>query len=203
MLSKRFSRTRGAEVTVEIALSLGLSLVVLFLVLALFSDNLQSMAVNGGINNLFNRKNEIAKTQNDSWGIDPTKTQIAVQTIGDQGLNDYVNRAKDKCKTYYTANPTTQAQIEDLAKALTILSVNVNSTSLNSKYKTSDYNVDLDSLKKSYVNIVPDNGKLLNHIIQGSTTLKNDLTKIITYQSPDNESIDILTIVKEITRKSF
>ncbi len=123
MLIRRKTGKKIAGITIEVTLSVALSILVLFLALGLFSDNLATMAANSGIQNLFNRNNEIAKTKQDTWGIHPTKTQVNVQVVADQGLSWYLTQAQEKIAYYNQNPPTTQAQVEDLAKQLTIAKI--------------------------------------------------------------------------------
>lgn len=210
MLGKKFNGSLSAEVTVEIGLSLALSIIVLILALGLFNDNIKSMASNGGIRNLF-KSNEIAKVETDkaNWGNNPARTEIHVQVVADQGntLESYVNKAKDKCKIYALTNPTTEAQIEDMAKQLTVLAVNASSfdaDNLKNKYYSEDISITSDqikNLKETYLS----NYKLklrgddMNYY--GKTQLKNN-GKFITYSSTDNGDTPI-SVIKEVLRKNF
>lgn len=212
MLGKKFNGSLSAEVTVEIGLSLALSIVVLILALGLFNDNIKSMASNGGIRNLF-KSNEIAKVETDkaNWGNNPARTEIHVQVVADQGLSGYVNKAKDKCKTYALTNPTTEAQVEDMAKQLTVLAIGIGSTdgfdsnALKTAYYSGDTSItsnQIENLKKTYLsnyklNLQDDD---LNYY--GKTQLKNN-GKFITYSSTYNGDTLPISVIKEVLRKNF
>lgn len=134
MLSKRFV-SRSAEVTIEVSLSIALSILVLFLALGLFSTNLSTMAANSGIFNMFNRKSgdeftttNTAKTKYDDWGAG---SQTSVQIVADNAtttpttLDEFTKWADGKINDYASLpnSQLTQAQLEDLAKALTIKTI--------------------------------------------------------------------------------
>ena len=136
MLCKRtlFGK-KNAEITMEITLSAALAIVAIILVLGLFGDNLQSIAVNSGIYNIFNRDK---LTQ--EWGTTANKTQLGLnqtpqkteetETLADQGLEEYISDAQETIEKYKTNPPTIEAQIQDLAKAATIAKI-CNVLSLN------------------------------------------------------------------------
>lgn len=179
---------KNAEVTIEITLSIALSIVVLFLTLGLFSDNLKSMASNSGIHNLFNRNNEIAKTKTDSWGIDPTKTQVNVQVVADQGLDWYISNAQATIDKYLKTPPTTSAQMGDLAKAETIAKIGgVLTASTENTLSKYPYGI---SIKSKNTN--QNTGEIF-----ATTTVNN---KTISYSSINGDKTP-LEIVQEVTRK--
>lgn len=196
MFSKSsIGRRKSAGITIEVTLSVALSVLVLFLVLGLFSDNLATMAANSGIQNLFNRNNEAAKTQPDKWGIHPTATkvevsQVNVQVVADQGLTleQYILQAQSKVAYYKEHPPTTQAEIEDLAKQLTILKVcNVSTNSTGASvdysyyYKTYKIRVDIDRVEDSYKTSID--------------------TKIITGDYDTNQVDYQLNVIKDVINK--
>lgn len=134
-------KTKKAGITIEIALSLALMVVVLFLVLGLFSNNLQAIASHSGILNFFSKKNEVAKTFStaDYQKVDPTQTQVNVQVVADQGLDFYLAKAQntvDQAKNATT--PLSQQQIEDLARAITALSFDNSAKNPNDSVLYSD-----------------------------------------------------------------
>lgn len=132
MLNKISTSKKKAAITIEVTLSVALSILVLFLALGLFSDNLATMAANSGIQNLFNRSNQTAKTYYSHQKQDPTKTavnmntsQVLVQIAGSQGgtndtkptLAQYLKQAQDTIDKYNKTPPADQSQREDLARA--------------------------------------------------------------------------------------
>lgn len=125
---------KNAAITIEVTLSVALSILVLFLALGLFSDNLATMAANSGIQNLFNRSNEVAKTNQNKWGKVKTNiptvnvnSQENVQVVADQGqtitLAQYLEQAQQKIANYNQNPPTTPDQVKDLAEQLTIAKI--------------------------------------------------------------------------------
>lgn len=126
--NRNFKNFKIAAITIEITLSVALAVVVLFALLGLFSDNLSTMAANSGIHNLFNKKPSMEQADS-SWGRNPTATQVNVQIVADQGLDWYLKNAQDTIDKYRDRTDLTLAQTEDLARALTILSINAGTTS--------------------------------------------------------------------------
>lgn len=182
MLGKRLKGMKNAELTVEIGLSLALTVVALFLVLGLFSQNLKSMVDASGMKkNLFN-KTTIAKTTYDNHSVDYTASQVNVEVVADQGLDWYLTNAQATIDKYKDSTNLTEAQIEDLAKAATIIS--------------------LDKLAPQDVG-----HGIVVRITKGITTINN--TKILQYDrytdvyetthDPNGE----LKIIKDITRVKF
>lgn len=204
MLSrKNYRNFKLAAITIEIGLSLALALVVLFSLLALFSDNLDAMA-KGGINNLFNRDNSTNRDNlatKTAWvpsGNDPTRTQINVAIVGSQGLtlvtlDDYVNNAQATINKYKDRNDLTPTEIEDLAKAITILGVKA--------YSDNPINISSlpePGLRGKYVIRINFNSTDATGSQVGITKVNNS---IITYKSPLN--VDPLTSVKDVSSKKF
>lgn len=120
---------KKAGVTVELILAIVLSVVVLFVVLGLFNDNIKEMIANSNISRMF-ANNAASKTANINWSINPTQTEVNVQTIADQGLTSYLDRAQKTVDKYLATPPTTEAQLIELAKAVTIYNLG-QSTSTN------------------------------------------------------------------------
>ena len=112
-------------VSIEIILSIALSVVALFFILGLFSDNLHTMATTGKLAQM-NNNNE-TKTQFAEGN--PTKTEINVQLVGDQGTLAWYNaQAKATIEQLGAkTTPLTSQELTDLARALTIFA----DTSLN------------------------------------------------------------------------
>lgn len=122
---------KRASLTIEIGLSVVLAVLAIFVAFGMFGDTLSSMAANSGLNRLFHRN----VTHVSDWGNDPTATivqapasQENLQLTGDQGLTleQYVKSAQDAVTYYSKMNKSSMsnAQLKDLAKALTILAVN-------------------------------------------------------------------------------
>lgn len=112
---------KRAEITIEMAIAIAMSVVVVLLVLKLFGGNISTIVKNSGIGRLLYKDNSIAKT---AWADDPTKTQINVQIVADQGsLAQYHNDAAAAIERYETESHTdtlTAENIENLALQLTI-----------------------------------------------------------------------------------
>lgn len=192
MLSRKNHRNfKVAAFTVEIGLSLALALVVLFSLLGLFSDSLSAMASKGGINNLFSKRPSMEQADS-SWGRNPTASQVNVQIVADQGLtlNDYVNNAQATVDKYTKNPPTTEAQIQDLAKAITILSVNAGSTSGICASLRTQYGI---SIKLNTYDL-----QTGNRI--GLTTVNG---KTISYTATNNTDGNPLPIIKNVSNQNF
>ncbi len=133
---------RKASITVEVALTAVLSLTVLFLVLGLFSQNLQAMAEGSNINNLFNKKH-IATTYN-SFDKNYQNSQVNVQIVGEQGLETkiaaYHDSAQKAIETLATKPSLTTQDKVNLAKYLTI-------------FAESGTEAPQDTLEHSYMNV--------------------------------------------------
>lgn len=189
MLSTKFRGTRkSAEVTMEMALTLALSIVVLFVVFNLFNGNLATMVNNSGIKNMF--KDNSNKIAYQSYQRDYTQSQINVGIMGEQGttLNSYLSQASTTINKYKQTPPTTEAQMEDLAKAITILAVNAGSTSGIEPALRTKYGISIQ-LNKVDTNT---GSKISKTIVNGNT---------ITYSSTTDT--DTLSIIKEILNKNF
>ena len=123
---KKFIGSKSAAISIEITLSLVMSVVALFFVLGLFGNNLQEMAQASGINNLFNRDNNVEKTfdaDSAKYVAGSTPTQVNVQLVGDQGLNYFITNAQATISKYKENPPENQSEIEDLAKAVAIAKI--------------------------------------------------------------------------------
>ena len=122
---------KPAGITIEVALAALLSVTVLILVLGLFSQNLQVMAANSNINNLFNNSNRISNSGfNRDYSksvVNVTTSQQSVGTVGDQGLElqKIHANAQAAIEKYALASKTTPLSVADtidLAKYITIYS---------------------------------------------------------------------------------
>lgn len=181
MLGKRLKGIKNAELTVEIGLSLALTIVALFLVLGLFSQNLKSMVDASGMKkNLFN-KNTIAKTTYDNHSVDYTASQVNVEVVADQGLDWYLTNAQERIDNYLQTPPATPSEISDFAKAETIKTVN-DVSSITSKEN--------DLINALNISINP---------LKGQTIIGE---KVIKYTHVDVAD-STLSLVQEINRKKF
>ena len=86
-------RTRVAMITVELAVSLALIVVVLFVALGLFGDNLKSVVENSNFKNVFNKDDSKFFS---NYGKDYASSQIVVQVMGEQGLKQLRRKANNK-----------------------------------------------------------------------------------------------------------
>lgn len=74
---------KPGTVSTEVVIGISLSIVVLFVALGLFSDNLSAMVSNSNLGNAFNNT---GKTLFSSFNRDYSDSQINVQIMGEQGL---------------------------------------------------------------------------------------------------------------------
>lgn len=130
--SKNFVK-RKASVSIEFVLSALLGIVVLFMVLGLFSNNLEAMTSNSGIKGIFHNSTEQANFAPSRTTYDVstdnhtvTKAQIEVSIVGDQGLQWFKNQALTTIQRLEAQPNLTEGQEADLAKALTILAITNN-----------------------------------------------------------------------------
>ena len=128
-MRNKVRNAKRAGITVEVALAALLSVTVLILVLGLFSQNLQVMAANSNINNLFNNSNRISNSGfNRDYSksvVNVTTSQQSVGTVGDQGIQKYHTDAQDAInKLLAKPQPLTDpSDIANLAKYLTLLAM--------------------------------------------------------------------------------
>jgi hypothetical protein len=128
MLNREIIKNRKrSEISVEMCISIALAVVVLFVVVGLFNNNLQAMVASSNMSNMWNNTQ---KTTYSTQTEDPTKnsaigSQVNVQVLAEQGglntLDDYINAAIANVDYYDKNPPTTEDSVEDLAKCLTIL----------------------------------------------------------------------------------
>ena len=191
-------RSRNAGITVEVSLSILLTLGVLFLTLGLFSNNLKSMVFNSNIRNFFNKQNSVSKTANLAWGNNPTATEVNVAITGDQGLAAYHSEAIATIKALVEqATPLTAAQVTNLAEALTIKAnsgqlaadgelyktlssesegINISKQYLTATGKTNDKFLYYDLLTPNKVDgntIIIDNKNYKTRVILSNNTIKD------------------------------
>jgi hypothetical protein len=199
MFSRRKKGVKDAGVTIEVSLSIVLSIVVLFLILGLIGDNIKLMAANGGINNLF--KGNTAKTKTDNWNVDLASnkvavTEIPVTTVADQGHTlewylDWAQETVDDAKSGKTA--LTNSQIEDLAKALTILSIDAGDDPQNYVAIANAHAINIELFKKD----TETNTQF------GKTSVEFSSNNIISITYATASNAEKLTRVKEIYKNSF
>lgn len=127
MLDRRFYGKKNAGVTVEVTLSIVLTVTVLFLVLGLFGNNLSIFDANNG-NVKDGMKNLFKPKPANSWAdttakrtqisvVDPTQSQENVELVGAQGLDWYLSQAQGTYNKYYPRTDLTQTEAQDLARA--------------------------------------------------------------------------------------
>lgn len=90
---KKSERKLG-NVSAEVAVGIALAVVVLFIALGLFSDNLKQMSLNTKLSNVFN--SDGAKFEYSKFGRDYSNSQINVQLTGEQGLEQLRRKANNK-----------------------------------------------------------------------------------------------------------
>lgn len=133
---------RKASVSIEFVLSALLGIVVLFMVLGLFSNNLEAMTSNSGMKGLFHNSTEQAnfapsrttyEVSTDNHTV--TKAQIEVSIVGDQGLEWFKKQALVTIQRLGPQTTLTAGQMADLKSALTVYAVaNSTTSSLNESY---------------------------------------------------------------------
>lgn len=184
---KNYRNFKFAGVTVEISLAMVLCLTILFVAIGIWGDNLGIMVQSSGIHNIFNKDNSAAKAAN--WGTtqsktlvvnDPTPSQENTQIMGEQGLSDYLANAQATINKYLATPPTTEAQIEDLAKAATIKKVN-----------------DVSSLTQQERNLVIQSNISID-VNNGKTTINNSKTINYARANAINTDADVLAAMKVI-----
>src|SRR5574344_1732375 len=79
--------SKPAMVTVELAVSVVLVAVVLFVTLGLFGDNLNTMFSAGHFKNIFNSNSTKTTFTSYGRGYDDSSSQVEVQLLGEQGLS--------------------------------------------------------------------------------------------------------------------
>lgn len=190
---KPYLSKRNAGITIEVTLSLALSVVVLFLLLGLFSDNLKTLAANSGIWNLFKRDVSYAKTEQTRTFVNSTQTQANVQIIAEQGLDYYINKAQEIIDKYKKNPPTTLQEEEEAARYITIARIAgiISADDLRYFYKTCNISV-----------------KFTDFMHETTATFGNDTVKL-DYSSNVNGSISSindankLALIKDVYRKDF
>jgi len=86
------NKNRLGLITVELAVSLVLIAVVIFVTLGLFSDNLKDMVSNGNFKNVFSKDDSTFFSKS---SMDYASSQITVQVMGEQGLRQLRRKANN------------------------------------------------------------------------------------------------------------
>jgi len=115
---------KRAEVTIEMVMSVLIAVMAVYLVLNLFGKNIQTVVENSGLYKVVHGDNADKKTAYKPMDTDPTKTQINVQIVADQGsLAEYHGDAAATIERYETESHTgtlTPENIQNLALQTTI-----------------------------------------------------------------------------------
>lgn len=190
---------KAGGVTVELLLAILLSVVVLFLILGLFSDNLKQMIVNSNISRVF--ANNSAKTTYSNQNADPTQTQEEVQIVADHALDWYFKNAQKLIATYRQIPPDkiSETELEDFAKQVTIARIGgSNYINSNDLYSFSNPPPDGYGIKTT---MNYNNGDYYTKVINNTTNI------ILYYNLPGDDlaKFDSLKLdsVLEILRKPF
>lgn len=77
-------KAKFGAITTEVAIGIGLAVVVLFVLIGLFNNNISEMISNSSFPNIFNKKPQ--KTDYGSFGRVYSSSQVNVNIIGEQGL---------------------------------------------------------------------------------------------------------------------
>jgi len=106
----------------EIVFSIAMVTLVVLLILQLFNTNINTLVNNSGIHKLLFKNNADDKTSFSKMDTDPTKTQVNVQMVADQGtLAKYHNEAAGVIENATLDSfPLDDMQKEDLGKFLTV-----------------------------------------------------------------------------------
>ena len=186
---------RSAAITVEITLSLALSLLVLFLSLGLVFNNFKSMADSGGMHNMFNKDNAVAKTFTNTAKdkrYDPT--QVTVQVVADQGLTDYMANAQATIDMYKNKTTLTPEEASKLAQALTIDAIGKGNAG------TSNPNTSVATGHGILINF---NGIDASGNQVGVTTVGGKTTSYDSPYNTDGSDNSKLTLAKDVSSKTF
>jgi len=120
--------------TTEVILAVTLAVVVTYLILNLFSTNINTLVNNSGIHKLLFKNNADNKTSFSKMDTDPTKTEVNVQMVADQAdLARYHNEAAGVIEDIAMESGTETLYDQDkirLAKFLTIYAESGNTTPL-------------------------------------------------------------------------
>lgn len=211
VFKKSLNGRKRAGITIEVMLAAALALIVLFMILGLFSNNLKKMFEGGSINNMFTN-NQSTSTFDKDYGYKATSSQdngaVGDQALAMQKIEDYRAEAVSKINYYAGLKSLTNEQRLDLAKYLTIFgeAAEIPSTAAGQNsisafqdtalYKTS-VTTDGHNNGKSYQTLANDNGITFNWA-QGT----NSLTKVIqpdgsinrTYWGNDYTKLDANTL---------
>lgn len=98
------NRSKSAMITTELAITLGLAVVVAVIAIGMFNENIKEMISSGNFQNFFN--NDGGKTAYSAFNRDYTDSQINVQIMGAQGLEMLRQKANNKVLDLASTNPT-------------------------------------------------------------------------------------------------
>lgn len=88
------NRRASGMVSTEVAISIGLTVAVLFIVLGLFSDNLKAMVTQSNVKSFFEGND--SKTFYSSFNRNYSNSVVETQMVGEQGLEQMRKRANNK-----------------------------------------------------------------------------------------------------------
>lgn len=88
------NKDKSGTITTEAAIGIALAVVVLFVVIELFNNNLSNMLTNSNLSHIFN--NNIPKEHYDNFNRNYSQSQIEVQIMGEQGLEMLRRKANNK-----------------------------------------------------------------------------------------------------------
>lgn len=111
-------KNRRAMVTVELAVTLVLIVVALFVTLGLFNNNLRDMVANSNFKNLFNGNG--SRTFFSFFNKDYKNAQVYVQIMGEQGLQILRKKANNGVVSAIASLPANGAPIQSTASYSTI-----------------------------------------------------------------------------------
>lgn len=111
-------KNRRAMVTVELAVTLVLIVIALFVTLGLFNNNLRDMVANSNFKNLFNGNG--SRTFFSFFNKDYKNAQVYVQIMGEQGLQILRKKANNGVLTAVASLPKSGAPVENTGAYSTI-----------------------------------------------------------------------------------
>lgn len=152
MKNKEFKRNcKFAGTTLEVALSIGLGVVVLFVVLGIFGDNLKTMVSSSNINNLTKQSNQKTSYESYNRNYASSNAQVGVkyvptQTIAEQGLEIAMAAAQATIDRYKDRDPASlsPSETENLAKALTKYAIGVGTRSNVNEPTSGKFGINID-----------------------------------------------------------
>lgn len=180
--NKLIKRGKKAGVTVELLLSVLLAVVVLFLILGLFSDNLQKMFTKSNMAGLWNNNDQ--KTAVANRAFDPTQTNV--QVLAEQGQT-YLKWALDTIDNYKKNPPQDEDGVLELAKAATIARILAGTDGLSQadgSYFAQEYGIIIDKTETFTTTIAT------AHIGIGDNRTTKVINKQFTYDTSSDQATD-------------